>query len=141
MTLDYDIIQVIRSTIANFPIPLDIFHVKAHKDHDTDYDALTPYAQLNVLAGQHAECLHMMNPAQIGTFPTWLPGSATALYHGDTQITTDIPNYIGLQLILLPCVHTSLNDQKQHLVANHNRQRTSWTTLHGNIVMVMSYEA
>ena len=35
-----------------------------------------------------------MEPHWIGTFPTWLPGTAVALYHEDTQITTDIPNYI-----------------------------------------------
>ena len=43
---------------------------------------------------QYAEQLHQCNTSSIGFFPTWIPGTTAALYHGPTQITTDIPNYI-----------------------------------------------
>ena len=43
---------------------------------------------------QYAEQLHQCNTSSIGLFPTWIPGTAAALYHGLTQIMPNIPNYI-----------------------------------------------
>ena len=50
LTPDFDIIQAIQTLINNLPIKVDIFHVKAHQDHDKPFNELTPYAQMNVLA-------------------------------------------------------------------------------------------
>ena len=94
LTPDYDIIQAIQQLITAFPVPLDIFHVKAHQDHEKHFDELTLYAQLNVLVNQYAEQLHQCNTSSIELFPAWIPGTAATLYHGLTQIMTDIPNYI-----------------------------------------------
>ena len=91
---DYDIIQAIQQLITEIPVPLDIFHVKAHQDHEKHFGELTPCAQINVLVDQYAERLHQCNTAFIGVFPTWIPGTAAALYHGLTQIMTNIPNDI-----------------------------------------------
>jgi hypothetical protein len=55
---DYDIIQATKLLIAKLPIKVDIFHVKSHQDRHQPYDALTPYAQINVLADHHANALH-----------------------------------------------------------------------------------
>ena len=44
--------------ITNLPIKVDIFHVKAHQDHDKLFDELSPYAQINILADHYAEQLH-----------------------------------------------------------------------------------
>lgn len=50
MTPDYDIIQAICMIIPTLPIKLDIFHIKEHQDQTTDFEALSPYAQLNIRA-------------------------------------------------------------------------------------------
>jgi hypothetical protein len=55
---DYDILQAIRSTIAAIPITTDIFHVKNHQDKQKPFSALTPDAQINVLAGKQAETIY-----------------------------------------------------------------------------------
>ena len=94
LTPDYDIIQAIHTTISKLPIKVDIFHVKAHQDRDKPFEGLSPYAQLNILADQHAEQLHQCQPTLIGLFPTWIPGTTAALYHGNTSITANIPEYI-----------------------------------------------
>ena len=94
MSPDYDIIQAICKLIPTLPIKVDIFHIKGHQDWTKAFEELTPYAQLNVLANQHAECLHTMPTNQIGIFPHWIHGTEAALFHGTQQITTNVPNYM-----------------------------------------------
>jgi hypothetical protein len=94
LTPDFDIIQAIRQLINDLPITVDIFHVKSHQDRDKPFDDLTPYAQMNVLADRYAEYLHLQPETTIGIFPSWLPGTKAALFHGPSPITSDIPTYI-----------------------------------------------
>jgi uridine kinase len=35
-----------------------------------------------------------MDPNSIGLFPSWVPGTAAALFHNNCHITKDIPAYI-----------------------------------------------
>jgi hypothetical protein len=93
---DYDILQAIRSTIAAIPITTDIFHVKSHQDKKTPYADLTPDAQINVLADRQAEAIYTKAPHRTGLFPTWVPGTRAALFHGPHQVTTRIPEYIRI---------------------------------------------
>ena len=44
--------------IPTLPIKVDIFHVKAHQDHDKPFDELSPFAQMNILADHYVEQLH-----------------------------------------------------------------------------------
>ena len=66
LTPDYNIIQALHHCIPTLPIPLNIFHVKAHQDEDKPLDKLTPYAQLSVLVDQYAEHQHQWNTSSIG---------------------------------------------------------------------------
>jgi hypothetical protein len=91
---DYDIIQAIRSTIKGLPIPTEVFHVKGHQDRHKQWTELDPFAQINVLADQQAEHIHRKSPESTGEFPPWVPGTCAALFHGDRQVTTNIPSYI-----------------------------------------------
>jgi hypothetical protein len=68
---DYDIIQAIRTIIADMPIEIDLFHVKSHQDRHKPYDELTPYAQINVQADHNADNIHHQTPSHTGLFPTW----------------------------------------------------------------------
>jgi hypothetical protein len=94
LTPDFDIIQAIRKLIDDLPITVDIFHVKSHQDRDKPFDELTPYAKMNVLADRYAEYLQSQPETMIGIFPSWLPGTKAALFHGESQITSNIPKYI-----------------------------------------------
>jgi hypothetical protein len=91
---DYDIIQATRQLIAKLPINIDIFHVKSHQDRRQPYDTLTPFAQINILADHHADALHDIPPPLTGLFPTWIPGTRASLFHGQQQVTKDIPTYL-----------------------------------------------
>ena len=93
---DYDIMQAIRTTIATLPIATDIFHVKSHQDKTKPFDELTPDAQINVLADRQAAAIYTLAPHRTGLFPTWVPGTCAALFHGPHQVTTRIPEYIRL---------------------------------------------
>ena len=94
LTPDFDIIQAICKLILNLPITVDIFHVKAHQDQDQPFDELSPYAQINIMADHYAEQLHHCPPSTIGIFPTWIPGTTVGLFHGNSHITSNIPEYI-----------------------------------------------
>ena len=94
LTPDFDIIQAIRKLIPALPIPVGIFHVKAHQDQDQSFDDLSPYAQLNIMADHYAEHLHHCPSSTIGLFPTWIPGTIVGLFHNTNQITSNIPEYI-----------------------------------------------
>jgi hypothetical protein len=91
---DYDILQAIRTTIAALPITTNIFHVKSHQDRQKPFAELTPDAQINVLADHQAEAIYTKRPHRTGLFPTWVPGTRAALFHGQHQVTTRIPDYI-----------------------------------------------
>jgi hypothetical protein len=91
---DYDILQAIRSTIDALPITTNIFHVKSHQDQVKPFEELTPDAQINVLADRQADAIYNKRPHRTGLFPTWIPGTRAALFHGPHQVTTRIPNYI-----------------------------------------------
>ena len=112
MTPDYDIIQAIRKIIPNLPIQLDIFHIKGHQDHTKAFEDLSPYAQLNVLADQHAEQLHHTPATHIGMIPQWTPGTEVALFHGNLQITSHISDYIRTAKHA-PTMKTYLIEQSQ----------------------------
>lgn len=94
LTPDFDIIQAIRRMIKKLPIPVDIFHVQAHQDRDKPYDELDPFAQINILADKYANQLHQCSPSSIGLFPSWVPGTTVALFHGSSQVTSHIPKYL-----------------------------------------------
>ena len=91
---DYDIMQAIRTTLKALPILTDIFHVKGHQDRHKEWDDLDIYAKINVLADQQAEAIYRKPPRRTGIFPTWVPGTRAALFHGDMQVTKGIPQYI-----------------------------------------------
>jgi hypothetical protein len=82
---DYDIIQATKLLIAKLPIKVDIFHVKSHQDQHQPYNALTPYAQINVLADHHTNALHETPPSMTGLFPTWIPGTRATFPHRQTR--------------------------------------------------------
>jgi hypothetical protein len=94
LSSDHDIIQARQLLIAKLPIKVNIFHVKSHQDRLKPYDKLTPYAQINVLADHHADATHDAPPPTTGLFPTWIPGTRAALFHGQQQVTKDITTYI-----------------------------------------------
>jgi hypothetical protein len=78
---DYDILQAIRTLIADLPIKPDIFHVKSHQDKQTPFDELTADAQINILADHQAESIYHIPPHRTGLFPTWIQGTRAALFH------------------------------------------------------------
>ena len=118
LTPDFDIIQAIRKIIEDLPIQVDIFHVKSHQDRDKPFNKLTPYAKMNVLADRYAKYLHSQPETTIGIFPSWIPGIKAAIYHGASQITSDIPNYIQWA-IQEPPMHEYLIQQSQ-TATNHD---------------------
>jgi hypothetical protein len=68
--------------------------VKSHKDQQKPFEGLTPDAQINVLADHQAEAIYTKQPYRTCLLPTWVPGTRAALFHGQYQITTRIPEYI-----------------------------------------------
>jgi hypothetical protein len=86
--------QAIQTTITDLPIKVEIFHVKAHQDQDKHWSELDPYAQINILVDKQADAIYQKHPDQIGLFPTWVPGTRAPLFHGDQQVTHNIPSYI-----------------------------------------------
>jgi hypothetical protein len=91
---DYDILQAIRSVIADLPMAVDIFHVKSHQDQQKPIEDLHPHAQINVHADHHADAIYAIPPPSTGLFPSWVPGTRAALFHKQSQITKDLPNYL-----------------------------------------------
>jgi hypothetical protein len=76
---DYDILQVICSTINALPaITTNIFHVKSHQEQAKPFEELTPDAQINVLADHQADAIYNKCPHCTGFFPTWIPDTHTA---------------------------------------------------------------
>ena len=94
LTPDFDIIQAIKTLITKKPIKVDIFHMKAHQDHDKPFNELSQFAQINILVDCYTEQLHSQPANTIGIFPTWIPGTKAALFHGPSPITSDILTYI-----------------------------------------------
>jgi hypothetical protein len=94
LSSDYDILQAIRSTIDALPVT-NIFHVKSHQDLIKPFEELTPNAQINILADCQANAIYTKCPHHTGLFPTWIPGTHAALFHGPHhQVATRIPNYV-----------------------------------------------
>ena len=91
---DYDILQAIRTTLEDLPLPTEIFHVKSHQDKNKKWDELNNFAQINVLADRQANEIYSIRPRLTGLFPTWVPGTRAALFHGNSQVTKSIPEYI-----------------------------------------------
>jgi len=91
---DFDILQAIRTTIENLPIRTNIAHVSSHQDDTTPWDELDNRAKINVLADKVAGSIYHKGPGETGLFPTWVPGTAAALFHAGKQVTKRIPEYI-----------------------------------------------
>jgi hypothetical protein len=94
LTPEYDIIQGIRTLRASLPVPVIFAHVKSHQDQQHPYEELTPDAQINILADQYAAAVHRQRPHHTGLFPSWIPGTRAALFHGPSPITKHIPAYV-----------------------------------------------
>ena len=93
---DYDILQAIRLLIETLPIKTEIFHVKSHQDKHKPFEELTFDAQINVLADRQAAAIYSKPLHRTGLFPTWVPGTCAALFHGQHQVTKGIPDYIRI---------------------------------------------
>ena len=129
LTPDFNIIQAICEMINKLPIPVDIFHVKSHQDHDKPYDKLNPFAQINILADTYANQLHQCSPSSIGLFPSWVLGTTVALFHGSSQVTSHIPNY-PCQAAHEPPMHAHLIDRSHTATGRDSK----WTdTIYDNI--------
>jgi hypothetical protein len=50
--------------------------------------------KINVLADQQANAIYKKPQGRTGLFPTWIPGTRAALFHGEQQVTKGIPDYI-----------------------------------------------
>ena len=120
LTPDFNTIQALQKLINNLPIPVDIFHVKAHQDHDKPFDELDPFTQMNILTDQYANQLHQCPPSTIGLFPTWIPGTTIALFHGSSQVTSHIPKYIH-RAAHKPPVCTYLIDQSNQATGHDSK--------------------
>jgi hypothetical protein len=94
LTPEYDIIQGICTLCASLPIPVTFHHVKSHQDQQKPYEQLTPDAQINILADRHADAIHRQRPHHTGLFPSWIPGTRAALFHGSSPVTKHIPDYL-----------------------------------------------
>jgi hypothetical protein len=82
--------QAIQTTLTDLPIRVEIFHVKAHQDRDKYWSELDPSTQINILADRKADAIYRKHPDQTGLFPTCVPGTHTALFHGNGQVTHNI---------------------------------------------------
>ena len=71
-----------------------IYHVKSHQDKKKQWHELDLSAKINVLADQQAHAIYRKTPRRTGLFPTWVPGTTAALFHGNDQVTKGIPEYI-----------------------------------------------
>ena len=91
---DYDIIQAIHTLIPQLPIKINLHHVKSHQDRNNPTSNLHPHAQINILADAHANDIHSMPPHTTGLFPTWVPNTKAALFHGNQQVTSKLPDYL-----------------------------------------------
>ena len=68
---------------------------------------------MNVLADRYAEYLHSQPETTIGIFPSWLPGTKAALFHGESPITSDIPKYIR-RAVHKPPMREYMINKSQH---------------------------
>jgi hypothetical protein len=81
----YDILQAIRAILHDLRIHTDIAHVK-----------VAPSCGMNLtLVHQKSMCslTNKLIPST-GLFPSWIPGTRAALFHGEQQVTKGIPVYI-----------------------------------------------
>jgi hypothetical protein len=93
---DYDILQAIRTLLKKLPITTNIIHVKSHQDLIKPFEELTFEAQINILAVRQAEAIYSKPIHRTGLFPSWVPGTTAALFHGQHQITKSIPAHIRI---------------------------------------------
>ena len=75
------------------PIRTDILHVHGHQDQHKLWHELDRREQINVLADRQANAIYRKPQRQTGQFPSWIPGTRAALFHGDQQVTKGIPSY------------------------------------------------
>jgi hypothetical protein len=105
---DFDILQAIRKTLKALPIRTEIVHVKGHQDQHKPWDELYIRAKIDVVADRQADAIYRKSPGRTGLFPTWVPGTRAALFHGNKQVTKGIPDYIR------DAIHTP--KMKQYLI-------------------------
>jgi hypothetical protein len=68
---------------------------KGHQEDRTkSWDELDRRAKINVLADQQADAIYKKPTRRTGLFPSWIPGTRAALFHGEQQVTKGIPLYI-----------------------------------------------
>jgi hypothetical protein len=91
---DFDILQAIHTKLTELPIPTDIAHIKGHQDRTKSWDELDLKAKINVLADRQANAIYKKPLWRTGLFPSWIPGTRAALFHGKQQVTKGIPAYI-----------------------------------------------
>jgi hypothetical protein len=91
---DYDILQAIRTILIDLPIRTDIAHVRGHQDRNKPWHELDNREQINVLADKQANAIYRTPQRQTGLFPSWIPGTRAALFHGEQQVTKGIHSYI-----------------------------------------------
>jgi hypothetical protein len=57
-------------------------------------DELDRRAKINVLADRQADAIYKKPTRRTGLFPSWIPGTRAALFHGEQQVTKGTPSYI-----------------------------------------------
>jgi hypothetical protein len=79
-------LMMCRTKLNELPIPTDIAHVKGHQDRHKLWHKLDLCEKLNVLAGDRQANVIYKKPLWLtGLFPTWIPGTRAALFHGEQQ--------------------------------------------------------
>jgi hypothetical protein len=91
---DFDILQAIRTKLNELPIQMDIAHVKGHQDRHKLWQELDIHEKINVLADRQANAIYKKPLQLTELFPTWIPGTRAALFHGEQQVEKGIPVYI-----------------------------------------------
>jgi hypothetical protein len=94
---DFDILQAIASALnsTNF-----LFGQTLHTLRDTKTEpscgANLTFEQkpMYLLNDKQADDIYQKSLQRIGLFPTWIPGTLAALFHGERQVTKGIPVYI-----------------------------------------------
>ena len=120
LTPDFDIIQAIRRLLKKLPIPVDIFHIKAHQDHEKPYDELNPFAQINILVDTYANQLHQCSPSsldssQVGYQVLLLPSTMELL-----KLLLTFPTIYARLHMNHRCGHISLIDPIMQLAVTLN---------------------
>jgi hypothetical protein len=75
--------------------------------------------KINVLADQQADAIYKKPLRQTGLFPSWIPGTRAALFHGEQQVTKGmIPEYIWDAAHMMPVM-------KEYLI-RRSKQGGNW---------------